>query len=92
MKKLVLSAAILLGGLSANASTVKTDAVKIETNVEYGFTLIDSADLPAADILALEETYPGYVIDAAYINEFGEYQIDLRIEESAGTFLHRCRR
>jgi hypothetical protein len=86
MKKLILSAAIILGGLSANASTVKTEAVKIETGMQDGFTPIDIATLPAAVIQALEDTYPGYVVDAAYINEYNEYQIDLRIEESAGTF------
>jgi hypothetical protein len=86
MKKLFLSAAIILGGLSTHAATVNPDALKIETSIQNDFTLIDSADLPAAVILALEDSYPGYVLDAAYINEYGEYKLDIRIDTATGTF------
>ncbi|MEO7976917.1 hypothetical protein [Flavobacterium sp.] len=87
MKKLILSGAIILGSLSTYASTVNNEAVKIETAMQDdSFTLIDSADLPAPIIQSLEDTFPGYVIVAAYINEYGEYQVDITVEESTGTF------
>lgn len=85
MKKLILSGAIILGSLSTYASTVSIENVKIETASQSVYTPISSGDLPEAVILALDETYPGYVIVAAYINEDGEYKIDITIEESAGT-------
>ena len=85
MKKLVLSAAIILGGLSANASTFRTEAVKIEMEMLNVYTPVNSEDLPAAVILALDENYPGYLITAAYVNEYGEYKIDITIEDSEGT-------
>lgn len=87
MRKLALSAAILLGGLSANALTVNTENVKIETSMQQSvYTLIDSADLPAAVMLTLDDTYPGCFIEAAYINEDGEYKITITLDDARGTF------
>ncbi|CAD0003382.1 MULTISPECIES: hypothetical protein [Flavobacterium] len=86
MKKLILSTAVILGSLSIYASTnVKNEPVKMETAYQSAFTEIAISDVPAAVITALEDSYPGAVIVKAYINENGEYQLDIAVEDQTAS-------
>ncbi|MDR7209698.1 hypothetical protein [Flavobacterium piscis] len=80
MKKLILSAAIILGSLSIYASTdVNVDPIKTETNFQTGFTEIALDAVPAAVTTALEAAYPGAVLEKAYKNEDNEYKLDISV-------------
>lgn len=81
MKKLILSAAVILGSLSIYAATTATGkTVKIETVSQSVFTEIAIGDIPAAILTALEDTYPGATVESAYVNEDGEYQLNILID------------
>lgn len=80
MKKLILSAAILLGSLSAFAAT--TAPINPNVNsviIADDFIEIKIEELPIAVTNALKETYPDAAISKAYINEAKEYKLDVTV-------------
>lgn len=86
MKKLILSAAIILGSLSIYASVdVKAEPKKVETNFQSAFTEISNDAVPAAVKTALEDAYPGAVLVKAYVNENAEYKLDISVGEQNAT-------
>jgi uncharacterized membrane protein len=92
MKKLILSAAILLGGFSAFAqsseqtstSTSTQTAVATQT-AEEKFTEIKLEDVPSSVILAEKTAQPEAVIEKAYINDKKEYKLDIKIDNQKAT-------
>ncbi|MBJ7882102.1 hypothetical protein [Gelidibacter salicanalis] len=87
MKKVILSAAIVLGGLSSFAAPAITanqiDELVMTAQEEY--KEIKAEDLPQAVKDALAADFQNATLDKAYVNEKFEYKLELTIEESAST-------
>jgi hypothetical protein len=96
MKKLILSAAILLGGLSMQAgNTVLTTTTVNAINYQDDYKEVDA--VPAAIKKSLDEAYPGVKLDKAYVNSKKEYKIEVTVRgeksivytDAAGTILKK---
>ncbi len=85
MKKLVLSAAIVLISLSTFAATSasNTPVVKVITIADE-YTEIKLEELPTAITDALKKAYPDAVITKAYVNEKKEYKLDVKVGDKEG--------
>ena len=84
MKKLILSAAIVLGSLSMNAETpVATNQMVQTVNDQDGYKEVDG--VPAAVKKGLDEAYPGVVLEKAWVNEKKEYKIDITVRGEKST-------
>ncbi|KAF2514686.1 hypothetical protein [Flavobacterium foetidum] len=78
MKKLILSAAIVLGSLSMHAeTTVKTNQMAIAVNDQDGYKEVDG--VPAAIKKSLDDAYPGVVLEKAWVNDKKEYKIEVTV-------------
>jgi hypothetical protein len=86
MKKLILSAVIVLGSLSIYATTTaNTEQVKNTVNFQSEYTEIKTDDVPAAVKTALETAYPGAKLEKVYINEKKEYKLDIAVGDQKAT-------
>lgn len=89
MKKLILSAAILLGSYSAFAqqSTPPKSEAKAETvqTVKNPFTEIKLEEVPEAVKTALTKAYPTAILNKAFINEKKEYELQVKVGEREGS-------
>ncbi|RZJ53172.1 MAG: hypothetical protein EOO44_09395 [Flavobacterium sp.] len=86
MKKIVLSAAIILGSLSIYATTITpSEEVKIEANFQAEYTEIGTDTVPVAVTKALETAYPGAKLVKAYINDKKEYKLDISVGDQKAT-------
>jgi len=66
MKKLILSAAIVLGSLSSYASTATTpEQAKMTISIQAEYTEVSADAVPAAVKTALQTAYPGAKLDKA---------------------------
>lgn len=84
MKKLILSAAIILGSLSIQASTLNTTGLTTQSvNIQDEYKEVDS--VPAAIKTALDNAYPGVKLEKAYVNDKKEYKIDIIVREVKST-------
>ena len=89
MKKLILSAVIVLGSLSTFAQSSKVK--KVETTetatkvVEEKFTEIKSAEVPEALQTALKKAYPAAVIEKAFVNEKKEFKLEIKNSDQKAT-------
>ncbi|MFB9077656.1 hypothetical protein ACFFLS_00895 [Flavobacterium procerum] len=78
MKKLILSAAIVLGSLSMHAeTTVNANQAIITVNDQDGYKEVDG--VPAAVKKSLDDAYPGVVLEKAWVNEQKEYKIEVTV-------------
>ena len=93
MKKLILAAAIVLGGLStmnAQAQEETTTPAETTTPTEQAvpatdeFTEIKVEEVPAAVIEALKKAYPDAVLNKAYVNGKKEYQLVVKVGDKEG--------
>lgn len=85
MKKLILSAAILLGSLSTFASTIPATNVDVKTtSIQEEYTEVKLEEVPEAIKAALKTAYPDAVLDKAYINAAKEYKLDVTIGDKKG--------
>ncbi|MFG4004308.1 PepSY-like domain-containing protein [Flavobacterium aquidurense] len=78
MKKLILSAAIILGGLSVQAANpvVKMSMTQSVT-IQDEFTEIGADAVPAAVKTTLEKSFPNTKLEKAYKNEKNEYKLEI---------------
>ncbi|MGS2737608.1 hypothetical protein [Sinomicrobium sp. M5D2P17] len=85
MKKLVLAAALVLGGFATQAATTidANENVVIAVNQEE-FTEISADEVPSAITEALERDYAGATIDKASVNEAKEYKLEITMGEQTG--------
>ncbi|AWG21070.1 hypothetical protein FFWV33_05750 [Flavobacterium faecale] len=86
MKKLILSAAIVLGSLSLFAIPVKNNQSLVHTVVigdEY--TEIKVADLPAVITESLLKAFPDAEIQKAFVNENNEYKLEVKLGDKTET-------
>ena len=85
MKKLILSAAIILGSVSTYAITVpSTIQVVKTTTTQEEYTEVKLEEVPAAIMEALKGTYPKTVLDKAYINAAKEYKLEVTMDGKKG--------
>lgn len=88
MKKLILSAAILLGSLSTFAAiTANQNSPMKEVTIGDEFTEIKITDLPVAIAEALKKSHPNAVISKAYVNEKKQYKLELAMGDKTETVL-----
>ena len=79
MKKLILSAAIVLGGLSMQAgNTVVTNSIST-INIQDEYKEIDA--VPAAIKTSLDNAYPGVKLEKAYVNAKKEYKLEISVRD-----------
>jgi hypothetical protein len=80
MKKLILSAAIVLGGLSMQAgNTVVTNSMISSIHIQDEYKEIDA--VPAAVKTGLDNAYPGVKLEKAYVNDKKEYKIEISVRD-----------
>ena len=84
MKKLILSAAILLGGLSMQAGVIDMkNTITQSVNIQDEYKKVDA--VPAAIKTALDNAYPGVKLEKAYVNEKKEYKIEITVRGEKST-------
>ncbi|MCV9930250.1 PepSY-like domain-containing protein [Flavobacterium sp. LS1R49] len=78
MKKLILSAAIVLGSLSVSAATavITESSVKV-MSIQDEYTEVGADALPAAVKGTVEKSFPGAKLEKAYKNEKNEYKLEI---------------
>jgi hypothetical protein len=85
MKKLILSAAIVLGSLSTYAAHATNDLKVVNTLVmQEEYTEVKVEEVPAAITDALKTAYPNAILDKAYINAKKEYKLDVTVGDKKG--------
>ena len=84
MKKLILSAAILLGSLSTYAGTICIQDFKNHSSLVQE-RYIEVEKVPDAVQKALEIAHPGAVLGKAYINENKEYKLKITVKDQNAT-------
>ena len=86
MKKLILSAAIVLGSLSTYAASVpNTNDVTKTVTVQEEYTEVKLEEVPVAITEALKATYPSAILDKAYINAKKEYKLEITVKDQKAT-------
>ncbi|OBX26128.1 hypothetical protein LX77_02065 [Gelidibacter algens] len=87
MKKVVLTAAIILGGLSTFAASAfamnQTEKIEIIAQEEYKEIKLEA--LPQAVKDALASDFETATLDKAYVNAEQEYKLDVTIDGTAST-------
>lgn len=84
MKKVILTAAVLLGGLSSTfavSTDVATPGEKIVIAVQEEYKEISADDLPQAVKDALATDFETAILDKAYINDKQEYKLDITMND-----------
>jgi hypothetical protein len=78
MKKLILSAAIVLGGLSVHATTpaVKTSMTQ-SVIVQDEYKEISADAVPAAVKSTVEKSFPSTKLEKAYKNDKDQYKLEI---------------
>lgn len=77
MKKLILSAAIILGSLSIQAANQVTTSMTQSVTVQDEFTEIGTDAVPAAVKSTVEKSFPNTKLEKAYKNEKNEYKLEI---------------
>lgn len=86
MKKLILSAAIILGGLSIQAATPSESvSVTKSVTIQDGYTEITADAVPAAVKSTIEKSFPGTKLEKAYKNDKNEYKLEISSGEKKYT-------
>ncbi|KUJ59764.1 hypothetical protein AR687_21400 [Flavobacteriaceae bacterium CRH] len=84
MKKLILSAAIVLGTLSMQAgNTIVSNTMTQSVKTQDEYKEIDA--VPAAVKTGLDNAYPGVKLEKAYVNDKKEYRIDISVRDVKST-------
>jgi hypothetical protein len=86
MKKLILSAAIILGAISAQAAiAINSVSIIKSVNIQDEFTEISADALPAAVKSTIEKSFPGTKLEKAYKNEKNEYKLEIAKDDKKYT-------
>ena len=86
MKKLILSAAILLGSLSTfTASAQAQKSVEKTATTPQEYTEIKKEEVPSVVTESLKKLYPEAVISKAYINENKNFKLEISIGDKTDT-------
>ena len=94
MKKLILSAAIVLGSLTTMSAQEQAQAAATQTEqaatteqaapASDNYTEIKAEELPAAVTEALKKAFPDAVLNKAYINDKKEYKLEVKVGDKEG--------
>jgi uncharacterized membrane protein YkoI len=86
MKKLILSAAVILGAISTQAA-IATNSVSIiqSVNIQDEFTEVSADAIPAAVKSTIEKSFPGTKLEKAYKNEKNEYKLEITKDDKKYT-------
>lgn len=86
MKKLFLSAAIVLGGLTSFASTSPISNTIVKTiSIQDEYTEIKLEEVPSAVTDALKKAYPDAILSKAFKNTKSEYKLDVTVGDKVGS-------
>lgn len=86
MKKLILSAVILLGTMSIHANVLPvSEDVKTTVNIQSEYTEVTVDAVPAAVKTALQTAYPGAKLDKAFVNDKKEYKLEISVADQKAT-------
>ncbi|WP_281231630.1 hypothetical protein [Flavobacterium gelatinilyticum] len=78
MKKLILSAAIILGGLSVHAAVPSESVLMTQSvNIQDAYTEVAADAVPAAVKSTVEKSFPGTKLEKAYKNDKDEYKLEI---------------
>lgn len=77
MKKLILSAVIVLGSLSVNATVLPAVSISQSVLIQSEYTEISADAIPAAVKSTLEKSFPNTKLEKAYKNEKNEYKLEI---------------
>lgn len=82
MKNLVFATALAVGSLSPVLASqpIFHDGI-MEVIFAQDYTEVAVEKLPDAIKTALERDYPGSVVDKAYVNEEGEYKLEVTLSD-----------
>lgn len=86
MKKLILSAIVVLGTLSmhANVLTVSPNT-KATVTIQSEYTEVTVDAVPAPVKTALQTAYPGAKLDKAFVNDKKEYKLEISVGDQKAT-------
>ncbi|MBP4140911.1 hypothetical protein MW871_10540 [Flavobacterium sp. I-SCBP12n] len=85
MKKLILSAAIVLGSLSTYAGNVQNEIEIVKTvTIQEEYKEVKLEEVPVAIKEALKVAFPDAILNKAFINEKKEYKLDVTVGEKTG--------
>ncbi|WP_418264269.1 hypothetical protein [Flavobacterium faecale] len=86
MKKLILSAAIVLGSLSTFATPISnTEFTAKSVIIAEEFKEIKAEEVPSTVTESLKKVYPEAVITKAYVNENSEYKLEVKVGDKEET-------
>ncbi len=85
MKKLILSAAIVLGSLSVSATVLPAISITQSVLIQDEFTEITADAVPAAVKSTVEKSFPNTKLEKAYKNEKNEYKLEISSGEKKYT-------
>jgi hypothetical protein len=86
MKKLILSAIIVLGGLSVHANVATApQKTKMTFSIQAEYTEVSADAVPAAVKTALQTAYPNAKLVKAYVNEKKEYKLEISVGDQKAT-------
>lgn len=87
MKKLILSAAIILGGLSLQAAAPsQSNSVVKSVNIQDEYTEVAADAVPAAVKSTVEKSFVGSKLEKAWKNAKDEYKLEISKEGKKYTF------
>nr|WP_294783707.1 hypothetical protein [uncultured Flavobacterium sp.] len=85
MKKLVLSAAIVLGTLSVNAAVLPAISITQSVLIQDGYTEVAADAVPTAVKSTVEKSFPKTKLEKAYKNDKNEYKLEISSGEKKYT-------
>lgn len=86
MKKLALSAAIILGSLSIPAlAEITPNNVNTSISVQAEYTEVTTDAVPVAVKTALQTAYPNAKLVKAYVNDKKEYKLEISVGDQKAT-------
>lgn len=87
MKKLILSAAIILGGLSIQAAVPsESTSIIASVSIQDGYTEVSADAVPAAVKSTIEKSFVGSKLEKAWKNAKDEYKLEISKEGKKYTF------
>lgn len=86
MKKLILSAAIVLGSFSTYAATVTGLSREICTvSMQEQYKEVKMEEIPDAVKKSLETAYPGAIIEKGFVSGKKEYKLEIAVGDQKST-------
>jgi ABC-type Fe3+-citrate transport system substrate-binding protein len=86
MKKLFISAAIVLGSLTSFASTSPITNTNVKSiSVQDEYTEIKVEEVPSAVTDALKKAYPDAILSKAFKNAASQYKLEVTVGDKVGS-------